>query len=143
MTDTTTNVETPKRRGRKPKPKPPEVSFDFEAYLRKFGKEDGRWAEHWVRPTQFDYDKRTASNIIIEPNRRVFWYFGTYGPVGCTDADMKPNKGFQGISAAPYPNWCFGRRFVLKDYDAKIKKMLNPTKPGDKPYSRVEYDNLD
>lgn len=122
---TPTIESTPRKRGRKPKPRPPEVPFVFEEYVRLFGQdENGRWAEHWTKQTEFDLNLDTQSHIIIAPDRSRFWYFATY--------NGKPNKQFHGLD----PNKRYGRTFALSDYDKQVEKMTR------KGYSRTEYPNL-
>jgi hypothetical protein len=89
-----------RKRGRPPKPRPPEVLFDLATYLASFG--DG--CEIWTRA-----GKSTASNILIEPDRKSFWYFRT------DPKTNRPKRRFYGSLPRR-----IGRHFRLLSYDVKI-----------------------
>lgn len=89
-----------RKRGRPPKPKPPENVFSMNAYLGTFG----QGVELWVRP-----GRSTSSNILIESDRKSFWYFRT------DPGNERPKRKFYG----PIPTR-LGRHFDLPDYGVKI-----------------------
>ncbi len=90
-----------RKRGRPPKPKT-EAFFNLDAYLSIFGE----GVELWVRS-----GKSTSANILIEPNRKVFWYFRT------DPKTERPKKKFYLGDKIPSH---IGRRFKLPNYQDKI-----------------------
>lgn len=97
-----TDIPIKRKRGRPPKIKT-EMLFDLDAYLSTFG--DG--VELWVRN-----GKSTSSNILVEPDRKAFWYFRT------DPKTERPKKKF--YVGDKIPNR-IGRKFKLPNYQSKIE----------------------